>query len=48
VQRKLYRDSLIIPIFFANGIQAIRRNVQGVVTHPDEWYGYRFHEAVVS
>ncbi|HKZ75984.1 MAG TPA: ABC transporter substrate-binding protein, partial [Actinomycetota bacterium] len=48
LQRRICKESLMVPLYFANGIQAVRKNVQGFVSHSDEWYGYRYVNATVD
>jgi peptide/nickel transport system substrate-binding protein len=42
IQRTIYDEAIMIPLYFANRITAVRKNVKGYKPHPDEWYGYSF------
>lgn len=48
IQRKVYEDAIMIPLYFSNRISAVRKNVKGLEPHPDEWYGYRFVDVDVE
>jgi peptide/nickel transport system substrate-binding protein len=48
LQRVICEKSLILPLYFNNGIQGLRKNVKGFVTHSDAWYGYRYQNVTVE
>ena len=48
LQRMIHEEALMIPLYFSNKIEAVRTDVDGFLSHSDEWYGYRYLRTTVA
>lgn len=48
LQQVIHDEALMVPLYFSNKIEAVSGPVNGFVSHSDEWYGYRYVDAVVA